>query len=390
MGHTNNQKTLRMRFCSGIIYALLVIAVTLFPNCTGGNYDSQINKILDWEKSNGELSNEQFDEVFKLIEANPETFNIDFGKINRFHTVMSTDKKIKAYSIDIANNIYGWRSECRVILQYDVDDEVKTVLLPDTIQAIEDIYSLEDNRYLFIGSSRSIHQGVYMSKQAYVYVVGMHEAKKLSNVFCAGDDKTDEVEVYYQQELSFKDDEIYVLLAYRNDGIIEGVDEIDNLAIIYNQLKKDLYVAETGTAAEGTIVMTGKFKHYHWDGNRFLDITLTKPLELFNDDYYIRIEQENNGSCTYMSWNGGKKIGKPDLIIRDGVRQFVGWKYKFPYDEWLSDDESSPDSEEFTFQNNGYTYRYTTGWSRGYIQEELEVYDPDGELIYFGSFKQIE
>ena len=264
------------------------------------------------------------------------------------------------------------------------------LLLPDTITAIENIYSLSNNRYLFIGASGSIHQGVYMYKQANVYEFGKQYVTKLPEVFSVGDEKIDEIEVQYEQELSSRDDEIYVLLAYRNDGIIEGIEEIDKIAILYNHLKKELYVADIGEATDGSQVMIGTFRHYKWDGNLFHDITLIKPLEFINEDYFIRIEQENDGSCTYMSWNGGKKNGKPNLVIKNGIRRLINWNYRCPYNEWISDDESTPDAEEFIFLNNGYRYRYITGWLHGDLLEELEVYSPDEDLIYSGNFKLVE
>ena len=373
------------------LLSVICISNLLLIGCSKNlSYEDQISNILVYEEGMGEYTDEQFEKVFNLIEGNPETFDIDFEGINRFNSVLSDDKKVKAYCFDINDSHYGYGAECRVILQNNVFGKINTLLLPDTITAIENIYSLSNNRYLFIGASGSIHQGVYMYKQANVYEFGKQCVTKLPKVFSVGDEKIDEIEVQYEQELSSRDDEIYVLLAYRNDGIIEGIEEIDKLAILYNHLKKELYVADIGEATEGSQVMTGTFRHYKWDGNLFHDITLIKPLEFINEDYFIRIEQENDGSCTYMSWNGGKKNGKPNLVIKNGIRQLINWNYRCPYNEWISDDESTPDAEEFIFLNNGYRYRYITGWLHGDLLEELEVYSPDEDLIYSGIFKQVE
>lgn len=373
------------------LLSVICISNLLLIGCSKNlSYEDQISNILVYEEGMGEYTDEQFEKVFNLIEGNPETFDIDFEGINRFNSVLSDDKKVKAYCFDINDSHYGYGAECRVILQNNVFGKINTLLLPDTITAIENIYSLSNNRYLFIGASGCIHQGVYMYKQANVYEFGKQYVTKLPKVFSVGDEKIDEIEVQYEQELSSRDDEIYVLLAYRNDGIIEGIEEIDKLAILYNHLKKELYVADIGEATEGSQVMTGTFRHYKWDGNLFHDITLIKPLEFINEDYFIRIEQENDGSCTYMNWNGGKKNGKPNLVIKNGIRQLINWNYRCPYNEWISDDESTPDAEEFIFLNNGYRYRYITGWLHGDLLEELEVYSPDEDLIYSGIFKQVE
>ena len=372
------------------LLSVLFLIGVIFISCSKNlSYEDQISNILVNEEGMREYTDEQFEKIFKLIEENPETFDIDFEGINRFNSVLSDDKKVKAYCCDISDVKYGF-SESRVILQYYLLGRINTVLLPDTITAIENIYFLTDNRYLFISSCGGFHHRVYMYKQANVYEVGKQNVSQLNGAFSTGDGKIDEIEVMYEQELSSRDDEINVLLAYRNDGIIEGIEEIDKLSILYNHFKKELYVADIGEATEGSQVMTGTFRHYKWDGNLFHDITLIKPLEFINEDYFIRIEQENDGSSTYMSWNGGKKNGKPNLVIKNGIRQLINWNYRCPYNEWISDDESTPDAEEFIFHNNGYRYRYITGWLHGDLLEELEVYSPDEDLIYSGNFKQVE
>ena len=376
--------------CYKVLCCFCISCLMLIGCSKNLRYEDQISNILVYEEGKGEYTDEQFEKVFNLIECNPETFDIDFEEINRFKSVLSDDKKVKAYCFDINDSHYGYGAECRVILQNNVFGKINTLLLPDTIIAIENIYSLSNNRYLFIGASDSIRQGVYTYKQANVYEFGKEYVTKLPEVFSVGDEKIDEIEVRYEQELSSRDDEIYVLLASRNDGIIEGIEEIDKLAILYNHFEKELYVADIGEATDGSLLMTGTFRHYKWDGNLFHDITLIKPIEFINEDYFIRIEQENDGSCTYMSWNGGKKYGKPNLVIKNGIRQFINWNYRCPYNEWISDDESTPDAEEFIFLNNGYRYRYITGWLHGDLLEELEVYSPNEDLIYSGNFKLVE
>lgn len=372
------------------LLSVLFLIGVIFISCSKNlSYEDQISNILVYEEGMREYTDEQFEKIFKLIEENPETFNIDFEGRYRFNSILSDDKKVKAYCFDISDVKYG-SGESRVILQYDLLGRINTVLLPDTITAIENIYFLTDNRYLFISSYGGFHHRAYMYKQANVYEVGKQNVSKLNGTFSTGDGKIDEIEVVYEQELSSRDDEIYVLLAYRNDGIIDGIEEIDKLAILYNQFKKELYVADIGKATEGSQVMTGTFRHYKWDKNLFHDITLINPLEFINEDYFIRIEQENDGSCTYMSWNGGKKNGKPNLVIKNGIRRLINWNYRCPYNEWISDDESTPDAEEFIFLNNGYRYRYITGWLHGDLLHELEVRNPDKDIIYSGNFKQIE
>lgn len=375
------------------MYCKLLTALCLFGLILTGcskslSYEEQISKILEYEEGQYEYTDEQFENLLQLIEENPETLDYDFSEFGNVKVITSDDKKVKAYCLDIDYHDYG--DECRVILQNNVCGDVNTILLPDTITAIENIYSLSNNRYLFIGACGSIHQGIYSYKRADVYEIGKQNVSKLPDVFSIGDNKADEIEVLFVRELSSRDDEIYVLLAYRNDNIIEDDSEIDKLAILYNQPNKELYVADIDIAPEGSQAMTGTFRHYQWDGNIFRDITMSEPLEFCNDDYYIRIEQEKDGSCTYMCWNGGKKSGKPNLVIRDGIRQFVNGLDRCPYNEWISEDESAPDAEEFIFHNNGYTYRYITGCLGEELLEDLSVYNAEDDVVYSGSFEPVD
>ena len=90
-----------------------------------------------------------------------------------------------------------------------------------------------------------------------------------------------------------------------------------------------------------------------------------------------------------MCWNGGEKNGNPNLIVKNGIRQLISWDYRFPYNEWISDDESVPDADEFIFCIDGYKYRFVTGMSHGYLLNELRVYNSDGDLLYTGNFEEI-
>lgn len=356
--------------------------------------EDQISNILHDQDGLGEYSNEQIENIYKLIKENPETFNMVLEDINCFNSVLSDDKKVKAYCIGICDSIHDYNGACRVILQNNVSGKINTVLFHDTITPIENIYYLSNNRYLFIQSCQSVARGIFLgdretNKYANVYEIENQNFSKLSDAFLLGKERIDEIAVRYERNYSSKDDEIYVLLAYRNQAIIEDIDEIDKLAILYNQFRKDLYVADTGMISEGSQVMIGTFRHYHWNGNIFCDITLISPLEFFNEDYFIRIEQENDGRCTYMCWNGGEKNGNPNLIVKNGIRQLISWDYRFPYNEWISDDESVPDADEFIFCIDGYKYRFVTGMSHGYLLNELRVYNSDGDLLYTGNFEEI-
>ncbi len=83
-----------MRLSNVYKYTILVIALALLSSCSGNNYESQINKILDWEKNNGQFSDTQFEMVFELIGNNPSTLGYDFSDANYLKVVTSDDNII--------------------------------------------------------------------------------------------------------------------------------------------------------------------------------------------------------------------------------------------------------------------------------------------------------
>lgn len=58
-------------------------------------------------------------------------------------------------------------------------------------------------------------------------------------------------------------------------------------------------------------LLDGTFNKYYWAGTCFRDITIIELYEVKNKDYYIRIEQNKDGSSIYRCWNGGRKVGAP-------------------------------------------------------------------------------
>lgn len=114
----------------------------------------------------------------------------------------------------------------------------------------------------------------------------------------------------------------------------------------------------------------------------FKDDIIISPYEVRNEDLYIRIEQNKDGTCKYNCWNGGVKSGIPNLMIRNGHREIWHEIGFLDYNKWISFDESSPLGERYTFTNNGYNYLYETGWRKGETLERLIVYAPNGDVVY--------
>ena len=154
-------------------------------------------------------------------------------------------------------------------------------------------------------------------------------------------------------------------------------------AFIYNRYRKELFVIK-GMPIAGKKL---KYRQYNWNGEKFEIRKYDEPKEFENPNYFIRIEQPSENSWIYKCWNGGAKKGEPDLVIGSGTKQY--WLYDnslINYDEWWSDDESTPLGEKYTFINNGYRYEFYHGWSRDEQLELLYVYDPEENMIYYGDF----
>ena len=166
-------------------------------------------------------------------------------------------------------------------------------------------------------------------------------------------------------------------------GDLELEEERGDSVFIYSTLRKELFVLK-GMPLKGEPL---KYRQYNWNKQRFELRGYDEPKEYYNKDYYIRIEQQSESTWTYKCWNGGKKHGEPDLVIKNGTKQYwLGDNDEISYDEWWTDDESSPLGEKYTFLNNGYRYVFFDGWSHGRQLEDLIVYDNKEDEIYSGIF----
>ncbi len=137
------------------------------------------------------------------------------------------------------------------------------------------------------------------------------------------------------------------------------------------------------------VALSGTYNRYTWNGSVFEDVTIMDPYEVQNKDYYIRIEQNSDGSCTYRCWNGGSKTGKPDIVIQNGQRHLWGEIGLYDYNRWVTNDESVTHGESYIFINKGYRYEYRTGWDKGHAYETLDIYNPKDKLIYCGEFNKV-
>lgn len=378
----------------------------LFTNCSvSTKYEEQINEILDWEKSNGEFSDEQFDKVFKIIEKNPQTFEYDFSisddsstdtpffspqesKASYMKCVVSDDQQVRAYILErhgFGGNL-SWGFETSTLVQYQIDGEIYTCRLTNSYSIIEEIAKLSDNKYIFIAFSGVVTQGEQNHNCAEVYELDKNGIHLLTNVFEEDGKVANDIEVYWDSGVSIEDkvtDEETTQNPNEDDA-----DEEFNWGIQYNWIDKNLYVANTKNVGNYTL-LDGTFRRYRWNGKIFKDVTIMSPYEVKNEDFYIRIEQNIDGTCTYKCWNGGHKSGTPNLTIRNGRRELWDEVGFCNYNEWISLDAHTPLGERYTFTNNGYTYQYETGWWKGHQYEDLNVFNSKGHLIYSREFKDV-
>ena len=375
---------------------LFFISLLVFVGCTiNPKYENQINKILDWEANNGCFTDEQFDEVFRIMEREPRTFDYDFlyhnipdedarCRVDYMRFVESSDKVVRAYILEShgfgGNPSLGF--DTRTLIQYRIGKTVYTYRMPDNYSIIEKIAKVDDGQYLFIAFYGCIAQGEHNNHQARVYRLDESGVYQKNRAFEKNNHLEDEIEVYWEGKISPDDDSDLMSTECFDD---EDYDNELYFGIFYNDYDGTLYVAKTRIIEDDYSeleVLDGTYRRYAWSGERFRDVTIMAPYEVKNKDYYIRIEQNKDGCCTYKCWNGGIKSGKPNLTIGGGTREFWHELGFMNYDRWISMDAYPVLGERFTFTNNGYVYQYMTGWYKGHLYEDLNVYNPNGILIY--------
>lgn len=379
---------------NGVQGVLITLAsFMLFAGCSNSpKYERQLNKILDWEANNGCFTDEQFDKVFETIESDPKTLEYDFSDVNYMDIVETNDGDVRAYILEShgfgGNPSLGFNT--RILIQYRIGNNIYTYRMPDTYSVIEKIAKVDDNQYLFIAFYGRMAQGEHNNHQARVYQFDESGVYQKCRAFENNNHFENEIEVYWEGKISPEDDSDLMSTECFDD---EDYENELYFGLFYNDYTRTLYVANTKIYEDEYSeleVLDGTYRQYCWNGERFRDVSIMKPYEVKNKDYYIRIEQNEDGSCTYKCWNGGIKSGKPSLTINGGTRELWYELGIMNYDEWISLDEYQPLGEKYTFTNNGYVYQYMTGWFKGHMYEDLEVYNSKGNLIYYNKFHRAD
>lgn len=357
-----------------IAFIISVLMLSLLSCSSNKDYDRQISDILSEkgveEYSEG-YSNEQIDRVFNLIRSDTATFCHEFPerRWSNYKVTTSTDSAVRAYVLE-RESIGEYPSkgfETSTLIQYKYKGKIYTTQLPKTHSFIKQISCLSDNKYLFIDFWRGGEVDMHDYNRAKVYYFTEKGMFPCDSVFDLNGKVCNDILVNWESDMSDEEDEFG--------------------GLFYNSLQKILFIADTKKSASGSEILTGTYKQYQWDGLAFKRSDLIKPLEFKNRDYYVRIEQKEDGSCVYQCWNNGVKSSKPDLAISNGRRQLWGMDNEvIDFNEFITDDASSPLGDIFTFQNHGYKYIFHTGWSRGHEANTLQILNSEGKEIYIADF----
>lgn len=375
------------RKCCKLLRGVCISCLILIGCSKNLSYEDHISNILVYEDGMGEYTNEQFEKVFKLIEENPNTIDYEFPEINGLKIVTSDDENIRAYVVERCgfggNPVHGF--DTSILIQYRSNNEIHYYRIPEDGTIITEIAHLDSLNYLIISFSGIIAQGEHYNSEASVYQFTDEGPKQVPEIFENGVRKVNSIEISWDGIACSSDKMVLSKIADEY-----YYDEFMNNGIIYNPLDEILYIPNMIGTSENYNVLDGTVNRYKWNGSKFVDVTIIEPYEIRNEDYYIRIEQMSNGDCVYKCWNGYNKVGKPNLTIHNGKREIWDELNYYDYNKWVSFDAYQPLVEVYTFMNNGYTYKYLTGWKRGQSYENLEIYDPKERLIYSGRFEKVD
>ena len=356
-----------------LFIALLLVSCGRNPKKQEQFFYQELNSMLIWPQE-GNYSDEIMKSVFEFIKSNPQSIEYEFEEeLSHIRISTSEDGNVRAYNLERSgfegNPSLGF--ECKTLLQYRSGESVFYDEYEKFNGYVTHIRHIDSNKYyLFEDYQGCICQGEHDFYSLSVYEIENNELYKLTGSFVNRNNVSDNL------EFSWDDWGGHLELDY----------ELEDSLFIYNKFNKELYVIK-GMPLAGKAL---KYRQYNWNGQHFEIKKYEEPLEFENDKYYIRIEQQSENFWTYKCWNGGKKSGAPDLTINYGTKQYwLEVNGLISHDEWVTDDESSPLGEKYTFLNNGYRYEFSYGWSHGEQLELLYVYDPEEEMIYSGDFTPI-
>lgn len=359
-----------------IKFVWLLVTLSLIScgrNLQEQSFVQEVNKMLDGAEY-GTYSDEVMQSIFDYIKNNPQSFEYEFEEeLSHIRIATSDDGNVRAYNLERSGfeGNPSWGFECKTLLQYRSGEDVFCEVFDNLDGYVTRICHIDSSKYYLLETFQGhISQGIHESYKLYVYKVDNNKLHEVKKCFVSRDGISDNLE-----------------FSWNNNGGYLGEDfALEDYAFVYNNFHKELFALKSLSQ----IGMPLRYHQYIWDGKLFEIRKYDEPLEYYNDTYFIRIEQHSENSWMYKCWNGGRKHGEPNLIIKGGTKQY--WLYNnslISYDEWVTDDASSPLGEKYTFFNNGYRYEYYDGWSNGEQLESLDVYDSRENIVYSGDFTSV-
>ena len=352
----------------------LFFILVLFFSCgqQERSFVQEVSKMLDWPE-NGFYSDEIIQSVFDCIRQNPQSLEYEL-KDGPHHMRIATsdDGMVRAYGLERSgfegNPSLGF--DCKTMIQYRSGEDVFCEVVDGFDGYITSISLIDSNNYYLLESFQGcVAQGIFETYNLYVYKVENKKLYKMKGCFANRNGIFDNLE----QSLDDLGGQL-------------DLERLEDSVFIYNKFHKELYVLKDAPQDGESL----RYQQYCWNEQRFEFKKYDTPKEYRNNKYFIRIEQQSEDFWTYKCWNGGVKHGEPNLIIKSGTKQY--WLYDnslISYDEWFTDDESSPLGEKYIFCNNGFRYEYYDGWRNGMQREELFVYNEKNEIIYNGSLTPV-
>lgn len=354
----------------------LFIAALLLVSC-GRNIQEQsfvqeVNEMLAWPEG-GVYSDEVMQSVFDYIRNNPLSLDYEFeDEQSHIRVATSDDGNVRAYNLErcgfAGNPSSGF--ECKTLLQYRSGEKIYCEEFDNFDGYVTRICHVDSNYYILEIYQGYLAQGTHEMYNLYVYKAENNKLHKMRGGFANRDGIIDNLALSW----------------FDYGGFIEIDSTFENSSFVYSRSRKELYVLKGMPQVRKAL----KYYQYNWNGQCFELRKYDEPLEYYNDKYFIRIEPQGDNSWTYKCWNDRVKHGEPALTIKGGTKQY--WLYGssfISYDEWVTDDSSTPLGEKYTFFNNGYRYEYFDGWSRGERVELLYVYDPNENIVYYGDFTPV-
>lgn len=322
-----------------------------------------------------ETKSADVDRAFKIIERNPQTLDFDMRNVCGLDVLTTAEGDMKVYLIE-DHVLYQYRIGDKVYVHKSGESEYEPI-------AIAGLLELNDDdaitKYAII--ERRLGEDYDLEKTRIRMIeISKSGLRRCNEVFVSGGKTCNELSVECK---GFSEDVKYDLDSNYSEV---GDDVKGNPVISFNLFNNVVNIARVKN-------QDVHYAYYWWDyaDGKFKDVTLIEPKELQNDDYYIRIEQEPDGSCTYMCWNG-EKTGDPNMVIKKGKRGFLLDGESTSYNESPNADDFGYGTEGptlytwFEFQNGGYLYRFEAPVDShadpNINYGELTVKDPMGKEIY--------